>query len=223
MKDPNQFRHIVVVDPASDDAHIDCFNHLVKLSPLPLTYHLPALAGWQSLATETNSIAGIIVLGSNSSVNDRFPWQLAIEEWIKPRLYQGIPTFGICWGHQMISRLLGGQVAKLPQGNQLGFRKVSLESNPDWDLPESEALLFVCHGEAVVECPSELKVVGKSPLIAVEATRHRELPIWTFQSHPEAVPTFAEGCQYQASPSDSFSFGHSLVAAFMSFARQRAP
>ena len=74
-------RSIVVLDPAMNIPETDCFNQLVSQSTLPLTYHLPKLAGLGSLGRVAKP-AGIIVLGSASSVNDGFPWQKEMGEWL---------------------------------------------------------------------------------------------------------------------------------------------
>ena len=40
---------IAVIDPGSRVAELDTFNVMSSLSPLPLSYHLPALFGMDSL------------------------------------------------------------------------------------------------------------------------------------------------------------------------------
>ena len=42
-------RHIAIIDPGTRVPELDCFNQLTRRSPVPLTYHLPALFGVDSL------------------------------------------------------------------------------------------------------------------------------------------------------------------------------
>ena len=44
--------HIAVIDPAVRIPELECFNQMALISPLPLTYHLPAMYGQQSLDAE---------------------------------------------------------------------------------------------------------------------------------------------------------------------------
>ena len=69
--------HLMVIDPGVLTPSIESFNRISKVTPLNVSYHLPALFGPKSLqkATKDNNISGIIILGSASSVNDSTNWQ----------------------------------------------------------------------------------------------------------------------------------------------------
>src|SRR5437870_2024958 len=95
-------RHVMVIDPAIRVAELDCFNRMALASPVPLTYHLPALHGMASIRHDEAGAIGIVILGSGCSVNDAYPWQQHLVEWLLPRLEQGVPTLGLCFGHQLI-------------------------------------------------------------------------------------------------------------------------
>ena len=69
------------------------------------------------LATEC---AGVIVTGSHSMVTDNLPWSKKIEAWIPSLLESQIPFFGICYGHQLLARSLGGEVGDHPGGKEIG-------------------------------------------------------------------------------------------------------
>jgi GMP synthase (glutamine-hydrolysing) len=211
--------HVVVIDPAMRKPELEALNLMALASPLPLTYHLPALFGLESLAAEDLASArGVVVMGSAASVHDRHDWQGRLEEWLRPLLAKGMPTFGICYGHQMLAYMFGGKVAYAfpDQKKHVGLRTVDVDGTPCWAKATGE--LAVSHNEIVVEVPSEMKITARSPDVAVEGLAHKTLPIFSFQPHPEAAPTFLAARGFVPSePMQRLSFGHGLVAGFLRF------
>jgi GMP synthase (glutamine-hydrolysing) len=210
--------HILVIDPGVKQPELASLNRLALKSSLPLTYHLPAMFGLSSLASEDmETVCGVIIMGSASSVNDRLPWQIELAAFIKPHLHKGLPALGLCFGHQFLAHIFGGQVAYAwaDQHKAVGQREISLEPSRLW--PKSQGSLVVSHCEAVVQIPDQFSIVGHSPEVAVEALEHRSLPIWSFQSHPEATSTFLLGHGTKLPP-ESLMFGHNLVQRFLDFA-----
>jgi carbamoyl-phosphate synthase small subunit len=101
----------------------------------------------------------------------------------------GLPTFGICLGHQLLGLAFGAETVKLPYGHRGG-------NHPVRDL-ETERVLITSqnHGFAVrgtgedVPGAKELEVTHRNLNDdTVEGLRHRELPIFAVQYHPEASP-----------------------------------
>lgn len=101
------------------------------------------------------------------------------------RISQGIPTFGICLGHQMIAQAFGGETFKL----QFGHRGPNQPVGPVGG--GGVAITSQNHGYAVREetFPGELEITEKNLNDGtVAAFRHRDLPILAVQYHPEAGP-----------------------------------
>jgi carbamoyl-phosphate synthase small subunit len=101
----------------------------------------------------------------------------------------GVPTFGICLGHQLVGLAYGGSTAKLPYGHRGG-------NHPVRDLRSDQVLITTQnHGFAVV---GNSEGVPGAPALEVthlnlndgtiEGIRHRELPLFAVQYHPEAAP-----------------------------------
>ena len=101
----------------------------------------------------------------------------------------GLPTFGICLGHQLLALSLGGETAKLPYGHRGG-------NHPVRDLDSGRVLITSQnHGFAVrgtskaVSGANALEVTHRNLNDdTVEGLRHRELPLFAVQYHPEASP-----------------------------------
>lgn len=213
-------KHIAIIDPAVRTPELDCFNQLSRKSPASLSYHLPALFGMGSLFAIEPYLSGLIILGSASSVNDQTEWQTSLENWLKNQLLSRKPTFGFCYGHQMIAHLFGGKVDFLfPDKHKLqGFREVQLSPNILWQQQSLKGSLYVSHREAVTTCPNEMEIVGRSAEVQIDALVHKRLPIWSLQAHPEATPEFLKnmGDERSLAP-DQFSFGAKLIQHFFDF------
>lgn len=211
--------HILVIDPAIKTPELASFNLLTRMSDLPLTYHLPALQGFSSLELAKDSIQGIIILGSLSSVNESLPWQEQLGTFLLPHLENKVPTLGICYGHQFIAHLFGGTVDYVypDKKKHLGFRSVSLKSNSLWG-EACAGPLYVSHNEHVIKSPSAFDVIATSSEIEIDGLAHRDLPIWTFQPHPEAGPKFLELREKRPTQDPKqFDFGHQLLERFLHF------
>jgi carbamoyl-phosphate synthase small subunit len=101
----------------------------------------------------------------------------------------GVPIFGICLGHQILGLTFGGRTTKMPYGHRGG-------NHPVRELQSGRVLITSQnHGFAVEG--DETGVPGAPELAVthvnlndgtVEGLRHRELPIFGVQYHPEAAP-----------------------------------
>ncbi len=209
--------HVAVLDPGTRVPELDCFNRMSRGSLVPLTYHLPAMHGLDSLHRAEAGLRGVVVLGSGASVNDDLPWQDDLREWLAPRVRGGLPVLGLCYGHQLLADLLGGRIGFLhgDEHKERGLRRIRLEPDPLWGAA-CEGYAIVSHREVVVDVPPGCVLRGHTELVEVEAFAHADLPVWGIQAHPEATPAFAanNGIPFEADPA-VLAFGHRVVDAFI--------
>ncbi|MCC6521199.1 MAG: gamma-glutamyl-gamma-aminobutyrate hydrolase family protein [Polyangiaceae bacterium] len=72
--------------------------------------------GRDALARLPTPPAALIITGSAAHVPAREPWILACEALLRPLVARGVPTLGLCFGHQLLAQALGGEVAANPAG-----------------------------------------------------------------------------------------------------------
>lgn len=86
-------------------------------------YEMIRIDQQQALPQDILDSAGLIFLGSNLSVNSGHPWIAAEIELIRQAAAIDLPVLGICFGGQLISKALGGQISKAPN-LQIGWFRV---------------------------------------------------------------------------------------------------
>lgn len=216
-------KEIFCIDPGLETVDHEACQEMADLgSSFIFSHHLVAVEGMESVYEREKDIelGGMIVLGSIASVNDSYPWQKKLNDWLLKKMKEGIPTFGICYGHQLIAHLFGGTVGFLreDQSKFAGFRSFEVLSNCPFDLKEKKLEVIASHCEEVKKLPSELEVCARSKSVPVEGLRHKTLPIVGFQCHPEARYNFSQerGVSLEGKK-DPFKGGKSLVRAFISY------
>ena len=98
---------------------------------------------------------------------------------------RGLPVFGICLGHQLLSLALGARTIKMKFGHHGA-------NHPVQSLADGGVLISSQnHGFAVAEesLPDSLLATHRSLFDgSLQGVRHKTLPVFGFQGHPEASP-----------------------------------
>jgi len=124
----------------------------------------------------------VAVSGSRSSVYDEEPWIEETKAWTREAIDRGLPCLGICWGHQLLADVLGGEVR--PMGvYEVGYSEIDrLGDSRLLSGLEERFLSFTSHEDAVVELPP-----GATPIAENEYSNHgfRKDRVFGVQFHPE--------------------------------------
>ncbi len=128
------------------------------------------------------SFDGCVVTGSRASVYWDEDWIPPFKEWLAAAIDEGLPFFGVCYGHQILADVLGGQVEDMGR-YEVGYRTVThFENDPIFANLDRKFTVFTTHSDRVRVLPE-----GAKPLAATEYGNHgfRLDNVVGVQFHPE--------------------------------------
>jgi GMP synthase (glutamine-hydrolysing) len=127
---------------------------------------------------------GIILSGGPASV-----YEMGAPK-CDPELFKlGIPVLGICYGMQLACEVLGGKVMSAP-AREYGRAEVTINSHADLfaGLPD-EMTVWMSHGDQVTSVSDDFVPLAKTDTCPIAAVKHRTLPVYGLQFHPEVTHT----------------------------------
>ncbi|MCG8567983.1 MAG: glutamine amidotransferase [Desulfobacterales bacterium] len=133
-------------------------------------------------------MAGAVIAGSHAMVTEELDWSLAIEAWLPPLITGRIPLLGICYGHQLLAKAMGGESGYHHGGIEIG-------SNAIHPTPEArDDLLFAglptefkghtTHSQTVLTLPPGAVCLARNGFEPHHAFRLGDVA-WGVQFHPE--------------------------------------
>jgi len=137
---------------------------------------------------------GVVLMGSASSVHEIPAWLRPMQGWLKSILdgEVQVPLLGICYGHQLIAHLAGGEVGWLHEDRDRRHGVETSQLEGGRLLPgHHELRVMVSHREEVKRAPSRYRGCATRPGVALDGLEHESLPIFSFQFHPEGRDEFA--------------------------------
>jgi len=132
-----------------------------------------------------------VISGSRYSVNDPDPWIQKLEAYVRELYAARKPTVGICFGHQMMARALGGVTEKAPQGWGIGKHVSEIIAARPWMYPPANRYgVFVSHQDQVTALPPQA--------VCLAANTHCQNSMFVIddfflgiQGHPEFTADYA--------------------------------
>ncbi|SMX43263.1 type 1 glutamine amidotransferase [Maliponia aquimaris] len=135
---------------------------------------------------------GWLITGSRHGVYEDHAWIPPLEELIRQIVAQGRPLVGICFGHQVIARALGGTAVKFPGGWSVGPQTYDF-------VGRGPKTVMAWHQDQVTEPPE-----GAVTLASSDFCKHAALlypgRAYTIQPHPEFDVAFTRGLLEKRGP-----------------------
>jgi len=127
---------------------------------------------------------GIILSGGPASV-----YQEGAPQCDRELFQLGIPVLGICYGMQLACQALGGKVDNTPT-REYGRAHCHIDDASDLlaGIP-TETQVWMSHGDQVAGIADSFVPLAHTSTCPFAAIKHRELPIYGLQFHPEVTHT----------------------------------
>jgi len=130
----------------------------------------------------TFAFDAFVVTGSRASVYWDEPWIDDVAEWTEEAIDRGLPALGVCWGHQLLADVLGGEVEDMGE-YEIGYRTVRQRGDsPLFDGLDREFVAFETHSDRVVALPDGAVPIAENDY-GVQGFQHGH--VFAVQFHPE--------------------------------------
>ncbi|WP_052336809.1 type 1 glutamine amidotransferase [Nocardioides alkalitolerans] len=204
-----------VADPvAASGARVLVVQHQLDCPPALFADWLAAagctLDVWSAgsgepVPTDLGDHDGLLVLGGSPGANDDevAPWLPGVRALVRTAAAAGVPTLGICLGHQLAAVALGGEIHRNPNGQQLGLTPIGWTDEAAADplvgplvaaggpVPGAPARGVHWNNDVVTTLPAGATRLATAPGGEVQAARHAP-SVWGVQLHPEADRAIVE-------------------------------
>jgi GMP synthase (glutamine-hydrolysing) len=137
----------------------------------------------------SRNAAGIILSGGPSSVSDA-----GAPRCDRDVFELGVPVLGICYGMQLMTDLLGGEVRRSGH-REFGHAIVRVAGNGGTPLPRlfsdvpSQLRVWASHGDDVAAVPPGFQIAATSATAPIAAMESAERGLYALLFHPEVVHT----------------------------------
>tara|TARA_Y100000746_G_scaffold47432_1_gene36559 strand:- start:1043 stop:2008 length:966 start_codon:yes stop_codon:yes gene_type:complete len=165
----------------------------------------------------------VVCSGSRRNVTMWEEWMAGGESLMRCSSRMGVPTLGICFGHQLLCHSLGAKVERA-ESMSSGVWELALNSHGSSDElfatrgsgEDGAPVALYSHQDHVMTIPESCLLLGSAEHNMVTAVRvmdenGRELPAWGVQFHPEAAKARVER---------AFDWGHISEEEMASFQRE---
>ncbi len=135
--------------------------------------------------SEDDRVEGIILSGGPSSVLDPSSPSISIEFLKK----FNVPILGICYGMQLICKLMGGRLEK-SKLREYGYTELEIVSTSKlFEGVPKDIVVWMSHGDSVVELPNSFKPIAFTKNGIIASSENKEENIYCVQFHPEVFHT----------------------------------
>ena len=130
----------------------------------------------------------LLIISPGPGTPDSAGVSLSAVDYFKDKL----PIFGVCLGHQVIAQYFGGKIGHAPKPMHGKPSRITHNQSGVFANVENPLQAGRYHSLCVLDLPDCLEQTAEFEEV-VMAARHKELPIYGVQFHPESILTPAGG------------------------------
>lgn len=144
---------------------------------------------------------GYLLTGSAAAVYEDHDWLAPLQDFVQQAFDRGKPLVGICFGHQLLAKALGGQVEKSSKGWGYGIRQTPwTDTGADRPAlmpaglgqPDQPWLrLIYSHQDQVTAMPPGARLLSGDDFCPYAAYQIGDR-LLSIQGHPEFIPDYAD-------------------------------
>ena len=134
---------------------------------------------------------GYLITGSKLSVYDEVKWIRDLEHYIRSLNEHKKFLLGVCFGHQLIAKALGGEVSKAEIGWVTGLQSYTFHENFPWLMElNQDVKLIHSHQDQITKLPDQATLVASNESVPI-AMYFIDNHIMSIQGHPEFTNEYA--------------------------------
>ena len=154
-----------------------------------------------------SGISALIISGSRSNLTIPEDWMEETSEFVRKAVEHGVPTLGICFGHQLLAQTFGGKLQRAEKGfHDISQTHLTSEGRKDpvfSDCDDSVEVIFT-HQDHVIEIPERARLLStaehtENAAFRIYSTTGKAMLAWGVQFHPEST---AEICRHASEVGD---------------------
>ena len=137
--------------------------------------------------------ADAVIIGGSGNFSVHHPlsqrWVAPLRHVVERSLSERIPTFGICFGHQLLGHHLGAEVVTADEHSEMGTVSVQLtehgSSDPLFEPLGESFKAHTGHSDCVTRVPPGVELMAHNERLATQAFRVRGTMFYSTQFHPD--------------------------------------
>ena len=144
------------------------------------------------LPKDVSECQAYLVTGSKTGVYDIVAWREPLRRCVSEIYDMHIPMVGVCFGHQLLADVLGGEAIKSDKGWGIGAMTHSRQTQQDvfQEMPESITLLYSHQDQVVRLPPTAVRLYGSD--FCPNAAFCIPGRVLGFQGHPEFTVEYSQ-------------------------------
>lgn len=176
---------ILIVDFGSQTAHL--IGRRLRQLGVAYQYAMPDeaadfLDSHYAATIKSETISGLILSGGPASVYEEGAPSIPVSV-----LEKGLPVLGICYGWQLMAKLLGGTIESAHK--EYGPEKITFSNPSALGLSDKNCSVYMSHGDTVTALPDGFQAIAQTEHVLNAAVVNATKKQYGVQFHPEAAHT----------------------------------